>query len=267
LGGDELFGGYPSFKRLARSARFFQAWGHVPRATRTSVAQALRAAGRASVASEKFASMLEGDGSVASLYPLTRCVLSPSQQRGLFERSWLAATESAADPYTPLLEDAFQRHPRLGILTRVSYAEARTYMHDLLLRDTDQMSMAHALEIRVPFLDHELVEYVVGLADARKRGRTSKPLLVAALGGLLPEETVHRAKQGFTLPLGPWMRGPLREFCEQRLGAKRLGGRGIFRPTQLTALWDDFVSCRSSVSWSRLWLLVSLEEWLARHAF
>ena len=137
-------------------------------------------------------------------------------------------------------------------------------MHDVLLRDTDQMSMAHALEVRVPLLDHILVEYLMGLPDAYKRSNgTPKRLLVESLDGLLPDEIVHRPKQGFTLPFELWMHGALRRFCEERLSPERLGARGIFRPGQVQELWQAFLAGRRDVSWSRLWVLVVLEEWLA----
>src|SRR4030095_15496136 len=115
------------------------------------------------------------------------------------------------------------------MLSLISYAEGRTYMHDVLLRDTDQMSMAHALEVRPPLLDHQLVELVTSLPDSVKRpgGASPKPLLVESLDGLLPESIVNRPKQGFALPFDPWMRGPLRPLCEERLGDHGLAGRGV----------------------------------------
>jgi asparagine synthase (glutamine-hydrolysing) len=211
--------------------------------------------------------MLGSDGSLAALYPTTRQVLSPVQRRALLEPAWLQRLNGhwTADPYGDLLRSEFAAAPEAGLLSRISYAEARTYMHDVLLRDTDQMSMAHALEVRVPLLDHELAEYVIGLPDAHKRpDGTPKRLLVQSLDGLLPDEIVHRPKQGFTLPFTPWMRGPLRAFCEVRLARSRLSGRGIFRPDQVERLWRAFLAGQANVSWSRLWVLVALEEWLDR---
>jgi asparagine synthase (glutamine-hydrolysing) len=153
------------------------------------------------------------------------------------------------------------------ILSRVSYAEARTYMHDVLLRDTDQMAMAHALEARVLLLDHRLAEYVVSLPEAYKRAQgVPKRLLVESVA-TLPQAVTHRPKQGFTLPMATWMRGQLREYCESRLSPERLGGRGIFRPERLRTMWQDFLDDRPQTSWSRVWLLVVLEEWLERNAW
>jgi asparagine synthase (glutamine-hydrolysing) len=164
------------------------------------------------------------------------------------------------------LADAYAGQTGLGFFAAVSYAEARTYMHDVLLRDTDQMSMAHALEVRVPLLDHVLVEYVMGLPDHCKlNGGTPKALLVESLTGLLPPETVHRPKQGFTLPFAVWMRGALKEFCAARLSRERIGDRGLFDPAEVQRLWQAFLKGSRQVSWSRLWVLVVLEEWLERN--
>ncbi|TME32604.1 MAG: asparagine synthase [Chloroflexi bacterium] len=185
--------------------------------------------------------------------------------------NWRTCTRSHARYFrsrnaAPCWPTAFPRCPRAGLLTAISYAEARTYMHDVLLRDTDQMSMAHSLEVRVPFLDHCLIEYLMRLPDEYKQpAGTPKRLLVESLDGLLPASIVRRPKQGFALPFDPWLRGPLREFCADRLGPDGLGGRGILRPDVVWGLWTGFRDRRPDVSWSRVWLLVVLESWLQRN--
>jgi len=262
LGGDEFFAGYPSFARLGRTARYLRYWGNAPAGVRSLAARAFETVAGASVAAAKTASIIEGDGSIASTFPTLRQVLLPTQRRELLTERFFSAVSSAQDPYTAMLHDAFGR-TQAEVLSQVSYAEARTYMHDVLLRDTDQMSMAHALEVRVPLLDHKLVEYVMGLPDEHKRSNgTPKRLLVESLNGLLPPEVVHRPKQGFTLPFDVWMRGAMRQFCEERLSPDRISGRGIMNPHQVQHLWRGFLDQRSDVTWSRLWMLVVLEEWL-----
>lgn len=266
LGGDELFGGYPSSRRLGWMAGGLRMWGRAPLAVRTLAGKGMRAIGGSSLKVRKAAELVESDGTLSALFPVMRQVLSVSQRRALLKEPWLRLTEGADDPYVGLLHDAYVRAPWAGPLTQLAYAEGRTYMHDVLLRDTDQMSMAHALEVRVPLLDHRLVEYVMGLADSLKRPNgTPKRLLVESLGGLLPSDIVHRPKRGFTLPFDPWMRGALREFCEDRLSVDRVESRGLFRPQEVQSLWRAFLDGRTDVSWSRLWVLVVLEEWLERN--
>src|SRR3954462_75615 len=98
-------------------------------------------------------------------------------------------------------------------------------MRRMLLRDADQMSMAVSLELRVPFLDHELVEYVLGLpASVKKKYRGVKGLLVEACRDLLPTAVYDRPKSGFVLPMKEWMTGPLASFVEE--GARETVARG-----------------------------------------
>ena len=268
LGGDELFAGYPSFRRLSRAASFFRAWARSPRPMRTLAAQTVSVLGGTSVAAAKAAAMMKSGGGLANLYPLTRQVLSSGQRRSLLTKQWSYALEEHVDPYVELLETAYRDGPDAGVLTSISYAEGRTYMHDVLLRDTDQMSMAHALEVRVPLLDHRLVEYVMGVPDAQKHPRgTPKRLLVESLNGLVPGEAVQRRKQGFTLPFAEWMRGELQDFCEERLGPRGLAGRDIFQPMAVQDLWSRFLDRRADTTWSRAWVLVALEDWLERNGF
>ncbi|MDQ3011367.1 MAG: asparagine synthase (glutamine-hydrolyzing) [Acidobacteriota bacterium] len=266
LGGDELFAGYDSFLRLEKATRYWRSLVHVPAAVRHLAAQAVELAGGRSIQAAKLAAMLETDGSLAQMYPITRQVLSSTKRQALFSTQWRAQFEPSPDPYTALLHQAYQQAGGAGLLAQISYAEGRTYMHDVLLRDTDQMSMAHALEVRVPLLDHKLVEYVMRVPDIYKRPNgLPKPLLVASLNGLLPDDIVHRPKQGFTLPFANWMRGELREFCEARLHPQRIASRGIFDAKEVSRLWRLFLNGSKEVSWSRLWVLVALEEWLERN--
>ena len=153
-------------------------------------------------------------------------------------------------------------HPAAGMMSIVSYAEARTYMHDVLLRDTDQMSMRHGLEVRVPLLDHELVQYVMGLPEAMKLpDATPKKLLVDALGGDVLPTVARQPKRGFVLPFDPWMRGDLRDFCEHHLGRGGLAGRPLLRPQGVQSVWQSFLN-REGETWSRPWALVVLNAWL-----
>jgi len=266
LGGDEIFGGYPSFARLMRVAGVSRAWGRSPNAVRRFAAAGMRAMGGRSIATGKMAALVESDGELSSMFPLLRQVLSSAQRAALLSAPLLATVVDRRDPYERLLADAFERAPDASAFARISFAEARTYMHDVLLRDTDQMSMAHGLEVRVPLLDHELVDLVTSMPDTHKQANgTPKRLLVEALDGLLPDAIVHRPKQGFTLPFEPWMRGPLRAFCEERLGERGLCGRGIMNPEVVGGLWQSFIQGERNVTWSRLWLLVVLDAWLDRH--
>src|SRR5690606_32626138 len=98
-------------------------------------------------------------------------------------------------------------------LSRISVAEISTYMQNVLLRDADQMSMANGLEVRVPFLDHELVELVMGVPDIFKNPTQPKKLLTDIYHDFLPKEIYQRKKMGFVLPYESWLKNDLRYFC------------------------------------------------------
>ena len=265
LGGDEFFAGYPSFKRLPSALKYLRGFNHAPAALRGLAAGIVVRLGNSSLRAAKAAQMISGNDTLASLFPITRQVLSSDQRRSLLNEAWQSFA-SPPDSYISLLDEKYKT-TTLETLSLISYAEGRTYMHDVLLRDTDQMSMAHALEVRVPLLDHKLVEYLMGLPDEPKVSNgTPKRLLVESLNGLLPEEIVHRPKRGFALPFDPWMRADLRAYCEERLNPDRIAARGIFRPQQVQKLWQSFLRGSARVSWSRLWVMVVLEEWLERNS-
>ena len=143
-------------------------------------------------------------------------------------------------------------------LSRVSIAEISTYMQNILLRDADQMSMAHALEVRVPFLDHKLVEYVLAVPDKYKFPGSPKKLLIDSLNGALPNEIIDRPKMGFTFPWKNWMKKELRSFCEVKINS--LAERNIFVKAEVLKLWNDFLSDSPVVTWSRVWYLIVLEK-------
>src|SRR5947207_4808861 len=117
------------------------------------------------------------------------------------------------------LADCVSSAKNLDPINRVSYLESRGYMLNTLLRDTDVMSMAHGLEVRVPLIDHRLAEKMIALPGAWKMDRqTPKAMLVGALRGALPERVIHRPKRGFTLPFEHWLRDELRVDVETTLG-------------------------------------------------
>ena len=123
--------------------------------------------------------------------------------------------------------------------------------------------MAHALEVRVPFLDHRLVAAALAAPDAQKRPTSPKKLLVESLNGLLPDEVVNRPKMGFVLPWESWMRGALKGTCE--VGLTSLKDRAWVQSDAIAAMERSFMSGDPTWSWSRVWSLAVLGEYLERH--
>jgi hypothetical protein len=169
------------------------------------------------------------------------------------EPTWLGWLERTAD-------EARKLAPVGGI----SWLEMRTYMVSTLLRDTDSVSMAQSLEVRVPLLDTPLVEFVDTLPDAaRRRPGMQKALLVDALGDLLPQEILSQRKRTFTLPWEEWLQGPLRARVEESFANPATVLTPYLRPGGVRGVWTDFLAGKTS--WSRPWSLYVLNEWCRRH--
>jgi asparagine synthase (glutamine-hydrolysing) len=143
----------------------------------------------------------------------------------------------------------------------VSWAELTGYMRRMLLRDADQMSMAVSLELRVPFLDHDLVEYVLGLPEAeKKRYPGPKGLLVEACRDLLPPSVYRRPKAGFVLPMKVWMGGPLASFVEE--GLHETVSRRLLSQVFVDEIRGAFQ--RGRLHWTRIWSIVVLGHFARR---
>ena len=146
------------------------------------------------------------------------------------------------------------------LLSSVSISEINTYLQNILLRDADQMSMAVALEVREPFLDYKLIDFVLGVNDENKYPHTPKKLLIDSLGDLLPSEIVNRPKMGFTLPWQMWLKNELKSFCETNL--QEFSAYDFCNKEEVLNLWKRFLNNDNTISWSRIWHLVVLNNWI-----
>ena len=259
LGADELFGGYATFHRAPRWSRMLRALRFIPRGLRASVLSAAGAAGGPPGAMEKLTDLVAGDTSVAGVARSLRRALSDAriQAMGLGPtRVGLAADylEEAPNRSEPVFDgDPFNTVARL---------EATHYMGDTLLRDTDANSMLHSLEVRVPFLDLPLVNYVSALRGCVKRGRRSKALLRDAVGGMVSSRITNRPKTGFVLPIGGWMRGEMREPCE--VAIEHLASQPFIDAIEVRRTWRSFIDEPRSIHWSRPLSLVVLGNYVAK---
>jgi asparagine synthase (glutamine-hydrolysing) len=264
LGSDEIFGGYDSFRRTSAAARAAKLAGCLPRPLRAAAAAAMVRAG-AFVASpdalRKAAAAFVDSNAMPHPFFFTRLLFTPQAVRSL-------PGNGPAPWNTTLwyrwLSDASRQARAMDPFSAVSWLEFRSYLVNTLLRDTDAMSMRHSLEVRVPFLDAPLVEYVLALPVAAKLDPSRpKSLLVAALGDLLPAEIVAQPKRTFTFPWEKWLRGPL--------GQRVASGLSDWSPLLeahlgrdfAVAIWQDFT--RGRTTWSRPWSLYVLNEWAKRN--
>jgi asparagine synthase (glutamine-hydrolysing) len=235
LGGDELFGGYPSFRDVPR----LQLIAALPSFLRHVIGLAGNLGARLAD--------LPRTGDAGELAHWRRRFLTDEMIR----RAGLPiATEPREVPVA--LPDNF---------ARISWAELTGYMRRMLLRDADQMSMAVSLEMRVPFLDHELVEYILGVpVTAKRRYSGVKGLLVESCRDLLPASVYDRRKAGFVLPMKQWMSGPLAPFVAD--GLDETISRQLLPEVFVNDMREAFRAQR--LHWTRLWSLVVLGHYAKR---
>ena len=159
--------------------------------------------------------------------------------------------------------ERFVQDEETEIVDKVTRLELKNYMAHTLLRDTDAMSMAHSLEVRVPLIDHKLVEFVTTIpAHLKLKGGQPKHLLTSALSDLLPNEIIARKKMGFEMPVASWMRGTLRPILDDVFSSRSLEARGLFNPSQAQQLYQSFL--QGEGAYMRVWCLVTLELWIRK---
>ena len=172
---------------------------------------------------------------------------------------------SGWDP-VDLLRERYAETEGAEPLARLQDLDLGIYMVDDLLVKTDRSSMAHSLELRVPFLDQRVAEFALGLATPLKvRGFAKKRLLRQALAPLLPKEIVSGPKQGFSIPLAAWLRGPLEPFARETLSTATLERQGCLDPAVVTPILDRHCSGEEDLS-RQLWGLMSFTLWFDRYA-
>jgi asparagine synthase (glutamine-hydrolysing) len=262
LGGDELFAGYSSFRTVPRMERFARHWKRVPSLLKRPLADVYALLASDTDQSRKLVALAQADGRVLHPYFLARMLFTPEQSDSLLN----ARDSQAVEQSRMSLQENLNRTRDLDPVNRVSYLEARCYMLNTLLRDSDVMSMAHGLEVRVPLIDHHLVEKLFALpGDWKLDAGTPKPLLVAALHGELPDQIVHRRKRGFTLPFEHWLRDELRAGVETTLRSIAEGPlASVLNAQEALAIWQDFH--KGHTSWSRPWALYVLQRWCELHS-
>jgi asparagine synthase (glutamine-hydrolysing) len=123
------------------------------------------------------------------------------------------------------------------------------------------MGMANSLEIRFPFLDHNLVEYILSLPDELKYATYPKKLLVDSTKGLIPDDVIKRNKIDFVLPLEKWMKNELSSFCQESIS--NLEYYPTFSMSKINKLWKDYLKGNRNLNWLQIWSLVVLGKWTA----
>ncbi|HKE10904.1 MAG TPA: asparagine synthase (glutamine-hydrolyzing) [Myxococcota bacterium] len=263
-GADELFAGY----RRYQSARWLARWQRVPATLRVHLAEPLlRRLG-------EDRSTLRGD-LVRRARKLIACAeLSPDAQAYALARIFAAEQKQRLVPWMrDALEAGLQRIRDLRARARGRdeldtwlRVDLRLGLPDDMLTKVDRASMAHGLEVRVPFLDHRVVEYAAALPSRLKlRGARSKIALREVFGAALPARVRRRPKAGFDAPIGAWLRGPLRTLVRDTLAPGAVARAGWLSAAAVQELVRDHEAGHADHSW-RVWSLLVLQRWLERWA-
>lgn len=256
IGGDELFAGYSTFLYWLRIHR--QRWWQLPAGLRTMVGRTLHHFSRTARMMRLGNIAAAQSPDIEHIYPSMRQVLAPRQAASL-----LSGLGQVDDPLQKNLQARRDALHRLPLISQYSAAELLGYTLNVLLKDTDQMSMASALEVREPFFDYKLVEYVLQIPDELKNPRHPKSLLVDSLSPLLPDEIVHRSKKGFSLPWKYWLRNELKDWCKLMLN--NLCERPIFQADEIQQLSRQFFQTSDGNIWVQVFQMAVLEDWLERN--
>jgi asparagine synthase (glutamine-hydrolysing) len=242
VGGDEWFGGYPVFNRLGGGS--IEKLRYIPQSIRQLIATAANYTKQDYSGAKKF-ELLASNMSLENSYYAIRKLFTQSQINSILNQP-----KAFNHAYFP---DSNQ-------YKAISIAEWENYLKPMLLRDTDQMGMAHALEIREPFLDYQLVEYVLSLPDAFKKGKAPKALLVDAMGDLIPDEIVHRPKMGFVLPWQNWLKNELKPIVNEGLDV--LCHHPLFNANTINELRKNYYSNKNNIRWNMILNLAVLGLWI-----
>lgn len=258
VGGDELFAGYPMFTKYSRLRQRDRLFNSTRWFRRTAAALLPGVDQRNSRLRQLLASP---SPDISDIYTIFRQIHTPYSLSRLLKGN---GGSPEKDTVEKLLADKQAEIGRFGILSQISIAEYLAYTQNVLLKDMDQMGMAVSLELREPFFDNDLVEYVLNIPDQLKYPDYPKKLMVESLDGLLPEEIVFRKKQGFVLPYDLWLRNELRSFCDTKI--RNLADREYFASDVLMEYWNSFLSGRSSTRWMDIWVFVVLGHWLDKNS-
>jgi asparagine synthase (glutamine-hydrolysing) len=259
LGADEMFAGYSNFHRVPRMEIFSKQFGRLPKLARRPIAASIALFGGKGDRSRKLAELATGHDSIVHPYFLVRTLFGAAEREALVN----AGCEESERSLASILRQSIAQSSTLDPVNRVSYLESHCYMRNTLLRDSDFMSMAHGLELRVPFLDRTLVEACFRIpGDKKLQGSLPKGLLLASLGVELPREIVNRPKRGFTLPFERWLRGEMRPVVEDEL-LKSNWDQTSISASAVREVWSRFLA--GETSWSRPWSLYVLRRWCERN--
>src|SRR5450631_732800 len=266
VGGDELFGGYRKYAAHYWAQMYGNLPGMVRRGAESAIAGITELRGTSFKGPMRMAKkMLRSAALPAEERFIRNCTYLDSAQRARVYarevRSEIGGWDSEGRHHA-----AFEKVEHADFLNQMLYLDTKIFMTSLNLNYNDKMSMACSVEVRVPFLDRELAEFVAGNVPPRMKLKglfspTTKHIFRKAMQGVLPAEVLRQPKAGFAAPTDYWLANDLREMTDDLLSESRLRGRGLFRPDGVQRLIAEHRS--GGHDWSmQIWQFLTLEIWL-----
>jgi asparagine synthase (glutamine-hydrolysing) len=187
-------------------------------------------------------------------------------KQSLLQKPLLDSLSGHLDGYSPY-KSYFDEAPHFDEITRFQYTDTMVYLIDNNLTKVDRMSMAHSLEVRVPLLDTDIVEFAFRLPDQLKMpGMKLKHFLKESTKGMLPEEIVNRPKKGFNVPMPSWLKGGLKPVVDHYLSSQIVSRQGYFNPQTVQRLVDTHMSGGADYS-RNIWALLMFNVWVEKASF
>lgn len=260
LGGDELFGGYGTFRVIPQWGSKIGILSALPSSIQLGLRKMVSAAFPSSLRKTKLLRLGQVHNAI-DLYGAIRLSLWKQERDPLYSDNVECSMAGGMDdPALSLLNEYSRNEPDWEM---VRHLELVNYVGWRLLRDTDATSMAHSLEVRVPFLDHQLLEAIAGLPSSTwKRWGHPKRLLTACLEDILPPHVLNRPKQGFQFPMGVWLSQELREIVDDVFSIESIRRRGVFSEIGMKDLYLAYQN--GSYPYEVIWQFVILELWLRK---
>jgi asparagine synthase (glutamine-hydrolysing) len=259
-GGDEIFAGYDTYV----AQQFDAIYSSLPARLRRDALPRLMSLVPPQQAKKGFINktkrFIEGAALERKLqHSRWMIFLNPADRSNLY-RPWLQA-ELNGSTAASVLESQFSRAAHFDALTQQQYVDIKTYLADNILTKVDRMSMAASVETRVPLLDHRVVEFALNLPSSLKLNRLKTKVALRKLASnRVPAEILNKPKQGFSIPLKHWLRGPLKPMMLDLLSQETVRARGYFEPQTVTQWVQEHLDVRANHS-HRLWALMVMELW------
>src|SRR6185436_13945862 len=266
-GSDEIFGGYDWFRTyLQIEEKFWRYAERTPRAARRAAASLGVPLAQKTLKNQKAGELVRRLGKNQSLFWGGVGVFDETTKPKVLSAEMRARHQGLAtyDIVRQYQEAIARARPDSDFAARMTYLELKLRLPELLLMRVDKITMATSVEARVPFLDHHLIEYAMGLPrDLKVKGRTGKHILKRALESVLPKDLLYKPKRGFGAPAREWFRGSNSGELLELIMTSRIRSRDFFDYNFIEQLADEHR--REQNDWSaHLWALLNLSVWYDR---